>query len=83
MTPFTDEEFKRLKFLANVADDKAATKLAKGTLARLLSRLECAEEIVKHPCAKECGSCYCKTNREAWRKASGKTGPEDHSAGRE
>lgn len=62
---FTDEDFRRLK-------DSAKAERWEGALVSLLKRLEAAENIVNRPCMNECGGCYCKQNRELWKKSCGK-----------
>jgi hypothetical protein len=68
MSAFTDKDLERLK------EHGPEWELPSyEVLAALLARLKAAEEIVKRPCAKECDNCYCKVNREAWRKSKVET----------
>lgn len=68
--PFTNEDLAEIKQDLSLDEDWKSWDVHK--IQSLLYRLETAECIVNNPCANECGSCYCKRNRDAWRKACGK-----------
>ena len=67
---FTDDDLKQLKYQIEINTIWIEVNL--DVLESLLARLEAAERIVYRPCANECGNCFCKVNRDIWRKAAEK-----------
>lgn len=74
MTPFTDDDLKRLKEWCNLPKN-VLTQRRKAIL-NLIDRLEAAEAVCntqEHTCCRQipiiCRACV---NYEAWRKAAGK-----------
>jgi hypothetical protein len=74
MNKFTDDDLARWKIECNYArsldSDVDVFKIEE--VKALLARLEAAERIVNKSCMNECGGCWCKDNRTAWRKVCGK-----------
>jgi hypothetical protein len=77
MTPFSDDDLKRLKLLVGRSNEQVNVFLPKQTFDALLARLEAAEEVLpffisEHKITCTNHDCVVFEQVKIWRKAAGK-----------